>query len=196
RVAVPVVEGGLDVARGVPRCPNAGLVYVPPPPHAPLGVPVGLAGRLALLDWARRARAWVVEDDYDSEFRYRGRPLGAMQGQDRHGQVLYVGNFGKVLFPSVRLGYLVVPPDLVEPFVKARTLADWHPTSVDQAVVADFITQGHFAQHLRRMRTLYAERQAVLVEAARRELGDLLDVRPAEAGTHLIGWLPKGVSDE
>ena len=195
-VPVPVDDEGLDVAAGVARCPGARMAYVAPAHQDPLGITMSLTRRLALLDWARGANAYVMEDDYDSEFRYHGRPLGAMQGQDRHGKVLFIGNFGKVLFPSVRLGYLVVPPDLVEPFLNARAVADWHPVSVDQAVVADFITQGHFAQHLRRMRTLYAERQAVMVEAARRVLGGLLEVRPAEAGTHLIGWLPKGMSDQ
>jgi GntR family transcriptional regulator/MocR family aminotransferase len=194
-VPVPVDGEGLDVAAGVACCPEARLVYVSPSHQYPLGVTMSLKRRLALLEWASRAGAWVLEDDYDSEYRYVGRPLAALQGLDSARRVIYLGTFSKVLFPALRLGYLVVPPDLVEPFTRARMLTDRHSPSMDQAVLAEFLAQGHFARHIRRMRVLYAERQAALVEAAQRELGGLLEVQPAEAGMHLLGWLPAGVDD-
>jgi GntR family transcriptional regulator/MocR family aminotransferase len=147
------------------------------------------ARRLALLDWARRANAWVVEDDYDSEFRYAGRPLAALQGIDDHNRVVYIGTFSKVLFPALRLGYVVVPDSLVDVFVRARTFADGHSPTVTQAVVAEFLASGQFHRHVRRMRRLYADRQAALVRVARRELSGLLEVEPCDAGMHLIGWL-------
>jgi GntR family transcriptional regulator/MocR family aminotransferase len=194
-VPIPVDADGLDVAKGKARCPAARLAYVTPSYQSPLGVTMSLARRLALLEWARSSGAWVLEDDYDSEYRYAGPPLPSLQGLDRHGRVLYVSNFSKVLYPSLRITYLIVPPDLVDAFLAARTLVDWHPTSVDQAVVADFIAQGHFAHHLRCMRALYLERQAALVAAAESELTGLLDLHPSEAGMHLVGWLPSGVND-
>jgi GntR family transcriptional regulator/MocR family aminotransferase len=156
---------------------------------------MSLHRRLALLEWASASGAWIFEDDYDSEYRYAGRPLAALQGLDTAGRVIYAGTFSKVLFPALRLGYLVVPPGLVDAFVAARALTDRHSPSVTQAALADFIEGGHFARHVRRTRALYAERQAVLVRAAGRMLGGLLEVAPAEAGMHLMGWLPDGVDD-
>ncbi len=194
-VGVPVDAEGIDVAWGTAHAPTPRLVYVSPSYQYPLGVTMSLARRLALLDWASRADAWVLEDDCDSEYRYTGRPLAALQGLDRDGRVIYLGTFSKVLLPSLRLGYLVVPPDRVDAFAAARALVDRHSPLVEQAVLADFIHDGHFAHHVRRTRLLYAERQATLVEAASRELSGLLDVRPADAGLHLIGWLPEGVDD-
>jgi GntR family transcriptional regulator/MocR family aminotransferase len=195
-VPVPVDADGLDVAEGVRRCPDARLVYATPSHQFPLGVTMSLARRLALLDWARRADAWVIEDDYDSEFRYAGRPLAALQGLDQDGRVIYVGTFSKSLFPSLRLGYLVVPPDLAAAFTAARAVTDRHAPTLVQAVVADFLAEGHFVRHVRRMRTLYAQRQEALVRAAGRELGGLLEVRPCETGLHLLGWLPDGADDQ
>ncbi len=194
-VPVPVDEEGIDVAAGTAACPEARLAYVSPSHQYPLGVVMSLSRRLALLKWAEQADAWVVEDDYDSEFRYRARPLSALQGLDRHGRVIYVGTFSKVLFPSLRLGYLVVPPDLVEPFVAASVHAAHHAPTFSQCVLADFIVAGHFTRHIRRMRALYAERQTALLDAASRSLRGLLDVRPAEGGMHVLGWLPRGVDD-
>jgi GntR family transcriptional regulator/MocR family aminotransferase len=194
-VPVPVDGDGLDVAAGSARCPDARLVYVTPSHQYPLGVTLSLPRRLALLDWARRAGAWVVEDDYDSEFRYAGRPLAALQGLDRDGRVLYMSTFSKTLFPSLRLGYLVVPADLVDAFVAARCAIDRQAATLTQAVVAAFLEEGHFIRHIRRMRTLYAQRQETLLRAARRELDGLLEVPPCETGLHLMGWLPEGRED-
>lgn len=194
-VPVPVDEEGLKVAAGEARAPDARLACVTPSHQYPSGVTMSLGRRMELLRWAQRSGAWIFEDDYDSEYRYSGRPLEALQGLDGAGRVVYVGTFSKVLLPSLRLGYLVVPPGVAGAFAGARELADRHSPSIEQAVLADFIAEGYFARHLRRMRTLYAKRQAVLVEAAEKELAGLLDVRPAEAGMHLVGWLAEGADD-
>ena len=188
-VPVPVDDQGLDVAAGATAAPRARLACVAPSHQYPLGVVMSLARRLDLLAWARDAGAWIIEDDYDSEYRYAGRPLAAMQGLDRDGRVIYVGSFSKVLFPSLRLGYLVVPPSLVDAFRAARATLDDHAPMTPQPALADFIAEGHFAAHLRRMRRLYAARQQALLAAASRHLGGLLDLAPDEAGMHLVATL-------
>lgn len=196
-VPVPVDGEGLDVAAGEALEPAARLAYVSPSYQFPLGATMTMRRRLALLDWARRAGAWIVEDDYDGEFRYVGRPLASLQGLDAErsglpGRVLYVGTFSKTLFPSLRIGYVIVPDALVDIFAAAKAAADRHTATVDQAVLADFIEEGHYARHVRRMRLVYAARQATLVEAAAAHLSRWLDVRPAPAGMHLVGWLRRG----
>ena len=192
---IPVDKEGLSVTAGEQRAPNARLACVTPSHQYPLGVTMPLTRRMMLLDWARRRRAWIVEDDYDSEFRYGGRPLPSLQGLDPSGRVIYSGTFSKVLFPALRLGYMVVPESLVDAFVSARALADRHPPGLDQALAAEFLAEGHFARHLRRMRALYAERQQVLVAALRKELAGKLEVAPSEAGMHLTTWLPEKADD-
>ncbi len=156
-VPVPVDEEGLDVETGTKQEADARLACVTPSHQYPLGATMSLSRRLALLDWAERRDVWVIEDDYDSEYRYNGRPLEAFQGLDTGGRVIYVGTFSKVLFPSLRLGYLVVAPDLVESFTAARELADRHSPLIEQAVLARFMSEGHFARHVRRMRKLYGD---------------------------------------
>jgi GntR family transcriptional regulator / MocR family aminotransferase len=194
-IPVPVDQDGLDVGAGRRLAPRARLAYVSPSHQFPLGVTLSLPRRLALLRWAVQAGAYVLEDDYDSEFRYAQRPLASLQGLDTHGRVLYTGTFSKVLFPGLRLGYLVVPPELVDMFVAARTFADGCPPSVSQAVLAAFVADGHFERHIRRVRALARERQEVLVETARRLLAGRLCVAPAPSGMHLMGWLAPGRSD-
>ena len=194
-VPVPIDDEGLDVAAGLAREPRARLAFVTPSHQFPLGPTMSLARRLALLEWAGRTGAWVVEDDYDSEFRYVGRPLTALQGIDGVGRVIYVGTFSKTLSPALRLGYLVAPPCLVDAFIAAHLCTDMHTHVLEQAVLTDFIQEGHFERHLRRTRVLYAERQAVLVEAAKRALGGVLDIHSSESGLHLIGWLAAGLDD-
>lgn len=194
-VPVRIDEDGLDIAEGLRRAPRARLAYVTPSHQFPLGVTLGLARRLALLQWARGARAWVVEDDYDSEFRYVNRPLAALQGLDDAQRVIYLGTFSKVMFPALRLGYLIVPPPLLDAFLAARIFADTQPPMLAQETLADFMERGHLERHVRRMRSLYRERQQLLIETARAELPGLLDVEPAEAGMHLMGWLPPGCDD-
>ncbi|MGH7375238.1 MAG: PLP-dependent aminotransferase family protein [Candidatus Rokuibacteriota bacterium] len=186
---VPVDTEGLDVEMGARRAGDARLVYVTPSHQYPLGVPMSLPRRLALLQWASRARAWVVEDDYDSEFRYGARPVPCLHGLDVDGRVIYVGSFSKTLFPSLRLGFLIVPPDLQDGLVAARAVADQHPPVLDQAVLTDFIVEGHFARHLRRMRVAYRERLEALTVAAARVCGGALRVRPTRTGLHAIADL-------
>jgi GntR family transcriptional regulator / MocR family aminotransferase len=185
-VPVPVDAEGLDVEAGIAAAPDARLVYVTPSHQFPLGHTMSLPRRLALLAWAERANAWILEDDYDSEFRYVGRPISATQGLDVSGRVIYIGTFNKVMFPSLRLAYLIAPPDLVDGFVAARALGDGHPPVLAQAALADFIEHGHFGAHVRQMRALYHERRDVLVGALRSRLGEGLRLGPTEAGMHLV----------
>lgn len=155
---------------------------------------MSLSRRLALLEWSREAHAWIVEDDYDSEYRFSGRPLEALQGLDRDGSVLYIGTFSKVLFPSLRLGYLVAPPELLKGLIATHRLIAVHLPLLEQMALADFMAEGYFARHVRRMRQLYRERRNALVDALTRELGDMLEVTVPEAGMHLVAWLPSGMS--
>jgi len=192
---VAVDAEGLSVTAGETSAPQARMAYVSPSHQYPLGVTMSLARRMALVAWARRRNAWIAEDDYDSEFRYAGRPLAALQGLDPAGRVIYIGTFSKVLFPALRLGYMVAPSGAVDAFAAARALADRHPPGPSQALVGEFLAEGHFARHIRRMRILYAERQAALLAAARREWTGLLEVAPADAGMHLVAWLPPGADD-
>jgi GntR family transcriptional regulator/MocR family aminotransferase len=192
-IPVPVDEQGLRVSDGVKLHRDARLVYVIPSNQYPLTVTMSLSRRLELLEWARASSAWIIEDDYDSEFRYNSRPIAALQGLDKYGRVIYLGTFSKLLAPTLRIGYFVLPPELVDVFSAASSLISRHPPSLEQVVLTDFIEQGHLARHIRRMRTLYMERQADFIEAARRELGDLIEVRAAEAGTHVVGRLPSSV---
>jgi GntR family transcriptional regulator/MocR family aminotransferase len=192
---VPVDKEGirLDVVKR--NEDKARMVYVTPSHQFPLGVTMSLSRRLELLEWARGADAWIVEDDCDGEYRYSGRPLASLQGLDSENRVIYTGTFSKVLFPSLRIGYLVVPRDLVDAFIAGRVLIDLQPATIPQAALADFIEDGHFTRHLRRMRNLYGSRQSLLLEAARAELSGLLEIEESEAGMHLVGWLPPEVND-
>jgi GntR family transcriptional regulator/MocR family aminotransferase len=194
-VPVPVDGEGLDVDAGVALCARARAAYVTPSHQYPLGMTMSASRRLRLLDWARSSGAWILEDDYDSEYRYGGPPIASLQGLDREARVLYVGTFSKVLFPALRLGYLVVPPDLVARFAAVRDATDIFPPTLAQAVLADFLREGHFARHLRRMRSIYRERREALVSAIRGELGEGFEVLGGEAGMHLVVTLPKGVRD-
>jgi len=195
-VPVPVDDEGLEVAKLKQVRPAPKLVYVTPSSQFPLGMPMSLPRRLALIEWAEGCGAVILEDDYNGEYRYAGRPLPALHGLAPAGRVLYAGSFSKLLFPALRIGYLVVPQEVVDAFAAMRWLIDRHSPPLEQAVLADFIEEGHFARHVRRMRTLYAERQGALVEAAARDLGGLLEVPAADSGMHLIGWLGEGVTEE
>jgi GntR family transcriptional regulator/MocR family aminotransferase len=188
-VPVPLDEQGLSFTSGpVERPPR--LVYVTPSHQFPLGLTMTLPRRLALVEWARSIGAMILEDDSSSEFRHTGQPLAALQGLDRDGRVLYIGTFNKILFPALRLAYVVVPAGLIEPFTLARGFADGHSPIIDQAAVARFMEEGHFARHISRMRIAYRERQNALVEALRRKLAGAVEPQPAETGLHLVGWLP------
>jgi GntR family transcriptional regulator/MocR family aminotransferase len=184
-VPVPVDEEGLVVAEGIARSPRARAAFVTPSHQFPLGVTMSAARRLQLLDWAQAAGAWIVEDDYDSEYRYGNLPVASLQGLDRDARVIYVGTFTKILFPAIRLGYVVIPPDLLPAFGAVRGASDFFSPTFLQAVLTDFIEEGHFARHVRRMRVLCGERRAALVEALRTELGPELRVLGDPAGMFL-----------
>jgi GntR family transcriptional regulator/MocR family aminotransferase len=188
-VPVRVDDEGLDVGAGIAAAPSARLAYVTPSHQYPLGVTMSLARRLSLLAWAERSGAWIIEDDYDSEFRYSGRPIAAVQGLDEHARVVYVGTFNKVMFPSLRLAYVVAPPDIVNAIVAARALSDGHPPLHVQAALTDFLAEGHFGAHVRRMRTLYQERRDVLVETLGAQLGGSVSLGPTDAGMHVVAHL-------
>lgn len=196
-VPVPVDQDGLVVSAGRGLAPNARMAVVTPSHQYPLGSVMSLARRLDLLEWATEHNAWILEDDYDSEYRYSGRPLSALQGLDTSGRVIYVGTFSKVLFPAIRLGYMVVPPGLAEPMIRIRRSLDDQTAISMQPVLSEFIETGHFAGHIRRMRTLYAERQSVLINEISRRLSGVLDVAPDEAGMHLVARIRTvcGLSD-
>jgi len=188
-VAVPVDREGFDVARVGRAAARARLAYVTPSHQFPTGVVMTLPRRLALLAWAERAGAWVVEDDYDSEYRYGGRPVESLQGLDRAGRVIYLGTFSKVMFPALRLGYLVLPPVLVGPCTTAKALADTGSPGLEQRALADFLAAGHFERYLRRTRTRNRERRAALLAAVARHLGDRVEVAGANAGLHVLLWV-------
>ena len=192
-IPVPVDEQGLVVKAGIARASKARAAYITPSHQFPLGYTMSLSRRLELLDWARHANAYILEDDYDSEYRYADRPLAALQGLDTAGCVIYLGTFSKVLFPSLRIGYLILPEHLIEPFLVVRRLINIHNPLLEQQALADFIVEGHFERHLRRMRSLYAERREVLLEALRPLP---LDVYSAPAGIHCVGWLPEGITEQ
>lgn len=194
-VPVPVDGEGLDVRAAIARCPRPRAVYVTPSHQYPLGMTMSASRRLQLLDWARRCGAWVIEDDYDSEYRYESQPVAALQGLDRDARVVYIGTFSKVLFPALRVGYVVIPKDLVPRFAGVRVAMDDFPATLNQAVLADFLHEGHFARHLRRMRQLYAERRSALVAAIRGTLGAALQVQGDQAGVHLVATLAKTLGD-
>src|SRR5690349_3981830 len=194
-VPVPVDAEGLRTSAGVQRSRKARAVFVTPSHQFPLGVAMSASRRLQLLDWAHSSDSWIIEDDYDNEYRYETMPVASLQGLDRHSRVIYIGTFSKTLFPSLRLGYIVVPPDLVDRFVAVRHAMDVYPQHLYQAVLRDFIAEGHFARHIRRTRLLYSERRNALVDAIRREFGPSVDVLGAEAGMHLVATLPKGLRD-
>ena len=194
-VPVPVDGEGLDVGEGMRRHRSARAAYITPSHQYPLGYTMSAARRMRLLDWAARSGAWVFEDDYDSEYRFDSRPIAALQGLDADDRVIYIGTFSKVLFPALRLGYVIVPMDLVPAFRAAREAMDIFPPTLTQAALTEFIEAGHFARHIRRMKMLYAERRKALSTAIGKYIGTGLEIVGSEAGMHLAALLPPGVSD-
>jgi GntR family transcriptional regulator/MocR family aminotransferase len=189
--SVPVDGEGIDVAAGRRMAPRARLACVAPSHQYPLGVALSLQRRLMLLDWAREAEAWVLEDDYDSEYRYAGRPLAALKSLDADHRVIYVGTLSKLMFPSLRLAYLVAPPQLADAFRRLRAALDDQPSMVAQPALAALFRSGHLAAHVRRMRQTYAARQRVFLAAAEEHLDGLVAFKPEDSGLHLVGQ-PRG----
>lgn len=193
-IPIPVDEDGLQVAVGRKKASQARMVYITPANQFPLNAALSLDRRLQLIDWARDAGAWIFEDDYDSEFRFVGRPLPAVQGLDHSGRTLFSCSFNKMLFPALRLGALILPVELLEHARAARSILDRHPPLLDQLVLCDFITEGHFEKHLRKMRQIYAERLATLTEASKgRE--EQFTLGRCETGLQTTAWLREGLDD-
>jgi GntR family transcriptional regulator/MocR family aminotransferase len=194
-VPVPVDKEGLDVAAGIKQCRKARAAFVTPSHQFPLGMTMSASRRLQLVDWAQTSGSWIIEDDYDSEFRYESLPIASLQGLDSNSRVIYIGTFSKVLFPSLRLGYIVIPSDLVERFQAVRRVMDLSPPRFYQEVVSDFIREGHFARHIRRMRVHYGELRKALVLSLSRELGPVVELLGDEAGMHVAVTLRSGSCD-
>jgi GntR family transcriptional regulator / MocR family aminotransferase len=195
-VPVPVNEEGLDVAAGISKCRKARAAFVSPSHQFPLGVTMSASRRLRLIEWAQSSGAWIIEDDYDSEYRYESQPIASLQGLDPNSCVIYIGTFSKVLFPSLRLGYIVVPPDMVDRFLVTRGVMDLGSPTFHQEVIADFIEGGHFERHIRRMRTLYGDLRRLLVDNLREHLEKTLSPIGDEAGMHLTAMLDTRHRDE
>ena len=193
---VPVDDQGLDVAAGIKRCRKARAAFVAPSHQYPLGATMSASRRLQLLEWAHRSGAWIIEDDYDSEYRYDSMPIASLQGLDSNSRVIYIGTFSKTLFPSLRLGYIIMPPDLVDRFAAVRRAMDIAPPHFFQAVLTDFMNEGHFARHIRRMRQLYTQRRAALVGSLSEHLVGTMEIVGAEAGMYLTILLPGGLPDQ
>lgn len=195
-VPVPVDGGGLNVECGIDRSKNARAVFVTPSHHMPLGVTMSASRRRELLSWAARTGAWIIEDDYDSEYRFSGSPPASLQGIDSDGRVIYVGTLAEVMFPALRLGYLVIPQDLIPSFLDIRNATDTLATSVlYQMAMTDFIREGHFSRHLRRMRDVYMQTRNMLATAIAARTDGLLEVVGDEAGMRLLALLPARIDD-
>jgi GntR family transcriptional regulator/MocR family aminotransferase len=192
---IQVDAQGLNVAAGRAAAPRARAAFVTPSHQFPTGVVLTMARRLQLIAWARAAGAWIVEDDYASEFRYGGRPLTSLQGLDTAERTIYVGTLNKALFPGLRTGYLIVPERLLERFVTTRYLMDRQPPGLQQEVLAAFIGEGHLTSHIRRMRERYRDQRDRLVDVLQRRAGDFLEVEPPDQGMHLVAYLRRGLSD-
>ena len=195
-VPVPVDEEGLNVEAGIEMCPDARVAMVTPSHQFPTGVTLSSSRRLQLLEWAERSGGWIIEDDYDSEYIYEGSPILSLQGLDTNARVIYIGTFSKTLFPSLRVGYVVIPKDLVEHFVAVRVSMDVNPPYIVQAVLTDFMNEGHYSRHIRRMRMTYSERRKLLVHSIKKEVNGHYRLEGANAGLHLLLTLPPGLSDK
>jgi GntR family transcriptional regulator/MocR family aminotransferase len=195
-VPVPVDNQGLDVAAGIKECRKARAAFVAPSHQYPLGATMSASRRLQLLEWAHQSGAWIIEDDYDSEYRYDSMPIASLQGLDSNSRVIYIGTFSKTLFPSLRLGYIVMPLDLVDRFCAVRRAMDIAPPHFFQAVLTYFMNEGHYARHIRRMRQLYTQRRAALVASLSEHLSGSIEIVGAEAGMYLTILWPSGLRDQ
>ncbi len=193
-VPVPLDERGLSVSAGLKTSRHAKGAYVTPAHQFPLGMTMPLERRMSLLKWASDTGAFIIEDDYDSEYRFVGRPIAALQSLDRNSNVIFIGSFNKLLFPSLRIGYIVLPPSLADLFLAFRYRTDFHHLSTDQAVLCDFIADGHLGRHLRRMRDLYASRLAALIDGSKQFLKGALEISDVRAGLYTAAFLKNGMT--
>ena len=192
---VPIGKDGIDLDYAIQHYPKAKLAYITPSHQFPMGDTMALSERIKLLNWAKENQMWIVEDDYDSEFRYNSRPIPALQSMDTNGNVIYIGNLSKVLLPALRLGYMIFPSKaLARQFTTGKSAIDGQSNIINQAVISEFIRQGHFSRHIRRMRLLYKKAQDDLVSLINLHLPNMLRPAPVEAGMHLVAWLPAHVN--
>ena len=196
-ISIPVDGEGMNITAAIKRSPKARAAFVTPSHQYPLGSAMSASRRIQLLNWAQDSGAWIIEDDYDSEFRYDSLPITSLHGLDVNARVIYVGTFSKVLFPSLRLGYIVVPEDLIDRFKAVRYAMDIFPPYLHQEVLADFILEGHFTRHIRKMRKIYKEKRTLLAESIAAELPEKhgFHVHGVEAGMHMTLTLPEGKCD-
>jgi GntR family transcriptional regulator/MocR family aminotransferase len=194
-IPIPVDGDAIDVARAIKLSPAARVVYVTPANQFPLGTVMSAERRVELLSWAARAGAWIIEDEYDAEYRYSGKPIASLHSLDRSGSVIYVGTFTKMLFNALRIGFVVVPERLVEGSRITRSFMDRHAPTLDQAVLTEFINEGHFGHHVRKMRQVYSDRSQLLAEEANRRLSGLLDVEHAQSGMRTVAWIKASVTE-
>ncbi len=193
----PIDNEGLDITYSAKKNPMPDLIYTTPSHQFPLGVTMSISRRLQLIEFAKKNKCWIIEDDYDSEFRYSGNPLPSLQGLDKNGRVLYLGTFSKVLFPGLRLGYLVLPDaDLAKEFYSAKFILDRQCPIFEQLVLTKFIKEGYFTRHIRKMKMLYKSRQEFLLDEINKNMDGLLTVNPSPAGMHIIGWLNEKMDDK
>lgn len=195
-ISIPVDEQGLDVKQLNKIKQKIKLIYVTPTCHFPLGMALSQARRNALLEWAEQNNSLILEDDYNGEYRYSGRPIATLYEQSESHRVIYLGSFSKLLFPSLRLGFMLVPDQLIQPLARLRWLLDRHSPPLEQIVLTDFINEGYLASHLRKMRILYSKRQQALLNAAKEHLPGILDIPALDCGLHLIGWLDTTVKEK
>ncbi|MFF6013326.1 aminotransferase class I/II-fold pyridoxal phosphate-dependent enzyme [Rahnella sp. R3(2024)] len=187
----PVVsdKDGMDISYGIKHWPSAKMIFTSPSHQFPLGGTLSLSRRMALLDWASENKMWIFEDDYNSEFRYTGQPIQALQGLDKQQRVIYAGSFSKMMFPGFNLGFLVVPENLVESFKIAKYYADTRTSYLEQIILSSFISEGHYARHVRRVRKACYERQRVMIEAIQLHLPEIMFAKPSDSGIHVVCWL-------
>ncbi|MEH6403555.1 MAG: PLP-dependent aminotransferase family protein [Sneathiella sp.] len=195
-IPVPVDEEGFSLIEAKRMAPDARLACISPSHQYPLGHTMSLRRRLDILQWAEEKNRFVLEDDYDSEYRYTGRPISSLQGLDTDNRVLYIGTMSKVMFSGLRVGYLVVPPDLVDVFLALRRDVDGHSPSVAEAPLAEFISEGYLSAHIRRMRMLYEKRQATLIHLLQSKMGGFLQIEPQDSGMHLVAYLRSDINDK
>jgi GntR family transcriptional regulator/MocR family aminotransferase len=194
--SVPIDSEGLDVQYAIENHPKPSIIFTTPSHQQPLGTTMSLVRRLTLLNYAQENDAWIIEDDYDSEFRYRGRPLPALSALDSERRVFYVGTFSKSMFAAIRIGYVVVPPGLIDSFAKASNLLGHRSSAIVEQALSRFMDDGRFVEHVRKMRRVYRERKDTLFDCLKNDCGNFLEPQKTDAGMHIIAWLKNNLQDQ